>query len=156
MEYWAKKTSKKTPQSKLKTRLDNFGNDYGPFWKFEVFLTFLKPFEDSILHGTRGTSFVSKKSLQNMFKTRLHTFGNVFGLFWKLEIIWLFWNFSKTRPSMEHWAKKISKEKPQNTFGHLGTISNNFRTLKFFWFFSWIISKSLPRKLNPDNWTQVL
>ena len=43
----------------FKTRLDNFGNDFGLFWNFEIFLIFLKIFEDSTLHGT-----LSKKKFQ--------------------------------------------------------------------------------------------
>ena len=33
----------------FKTRLDIFGNDFGLFWIFEMFLIFLKFFEDSTL-----------------------------------------------------------------------------------------------------------
>ena len=60
----------------FKTRLDIFGNDFGLFWIFEMFLIFLKFFEESTLHGTLG-----KKNFENIFKTRLDTFGNDFGLF---------------------------------------------------------------------------
>ena len=49
---------------------------------------------------------LSKKLPQNMFKTRLDTFGNDFGLFWNFEKFWFFGIISKTRPYMEHWAKK--------------------------------------------------
>ncbi len=56
-----------------------------------------------------------------MFKTRLDTFGNDFGHFWIFENF-LTSKFSKTRPSMEHWAKlffeKITPKHVQNTFGH--------------------------------------
>ena len=38
----------------FKTRLDIFGNDFGLFWIFEMFLIFLKIFEESTLHGTLG------------------------------------------------------------------------------------------------------
>ena len=66
-----------------------------------------------------------------MFKTRLDNFGNDFGRFlnfWKF-----FKNISKTRPSLEHWAKKflekITPKHVQNTFGQFG---NNFgRFLNF-------------------------
>ncbi len=63
-----------------------------------------------------------------MFKTRLDTFGNDFGLFWIFE------NFSKTRPSMEHWAKVLfSKKTPQNKFKtRLDTFGNDFG---LFWIF---------------------
>ena len=38
----------------FKTRLDNFGNDFGHFCNFEKFFIILKIFEDSTLHGTLG------------------------------------------------------------------------------------------------------
>ncbi len=69
----------------FKTRLDNFGNDFGLFWSFENFSIFLKIFEDSTLmeHWAKKNS---KKLTQNMFKTRLDTFGNDFGYFCNLKI----------------------------------------------------------------------
>ena len=52
-------------------------------------------------------------------------FGHFWEWFWAfLEFwifFWFFWKFSKTRPSMEHWAKnffkKITLKHLQNTFG---------------------------------------
>ncbi len=44
----------------FKTRLDTFGNDFGHFSIFENFLTFLKFFEDSTLHGTLGKKIFRK------------------------------------------------------------------------------------------------
>ena len=49
-----KKFSKKLTQNMFKTRLDNFGNDFGHFCNFEKFFIILKIFEDSTLHGTLG------------------------------------------------------------------------------------------------------
>ena len=43
----------------FKTRLDTFGNDFGPFCNFENFLIFLKTSEESTLHGT-----LSKKNFR--------------------------------------------------------------------------------------------
>ena len=55
-----------------------------------------------------------------MFKTRLDNLGTILGVFWFLNI---FKNLSKTRPSLEHRAKKI--------FG-FGQIGNGFgRFLNF-------------------------
>ncbi len=82
MEHWAKVLfSRKLPQNMFKTRWDTFGNDFGHFWIFENFLTFLKIFEDSTLHGRLGKSFVFEKS------TRKHI-QNTFGHFW--ERFWVF------------------------------------------------------------------
>ena len=55
-----KKLSEKLTQNMFKTRLDNFGNDFGHFCNFEKFLIFLKIFEDSTLHGTLGKKKFSK------------------------------------------------------------------------------------------------
>ena len=48
--------------------------------------------------------------------------GTILSIFGILKIFWFFWKFSKTRPSMEHWAKsffeKITLKHLQNTFGH--------------------------------------
>ncbi len=68
----------------FKTRLDTFGNDFGHFWNFEIFLIFLKIFEDSTLHGTLGKIFFSKKT------TPKHV-QNTFGHFW--ERFWAFLEF---------------------------------------------------------------
>ncbi len=35
-----KNFSKKLPENMFKTRLDTFGNDFGHFWNFEIFLIF--------------------------------------------------------------------------------------------------------------------
>ena len=166
-----------------------FGNDFGRFWNFEKFLNLYKDISiDSTLHGTLGKKNFSKKftpkHVQNKF---WDTFGNDFGTFlefckisWFFETIsktrpsmehyakrnlrkkypktcskhfWTIWerllehraflefwlflilfkNISKTRPSMEHWAKKFSKKVPQNLFKtRLGTFGNNFRHLRNF------------------------
>ena len=67
----------------FKTRLDIFGKDFGLFWIFEMFLTFLKIFEESTLHGTRGKKnfeIITPKHIQN-------TFGHFWERFWAfLEI----------------------------------------------------------------------
>ncbi len=106
----------------FKTRLDLFGNDFEHFWTFEKFLSVLKFFEDSTLHGRLGKIFFSEKLPQNMLKTRLDTFVNDFDHFWNIEKVLIFLKLSKTRSSMEHWAKKsFRKNTPkhvQNTFGH--------------------------------------
>ncbi len=63
----------------FKTRLDTFGNDFGHFWIFENFLTFLKIFEDSTLHGRLGKSFVFEKSTRKHIQ---NTFGHFCERFW--------------------------------------------------------------------------
>ena len=105
-----------------KFRLDTFGDDFGHFWIFETFLIFLKLFEDSTLHGTLGKKFFWKNRPKT-FSKHVWTFWDRFWAFlefWK--IFDFFRKFSKTRLSMEHWAKKIFEKVTlkhlQNTFGH--------------------------------------
>ena len=68
----------------FKTRLDNFGNDFGLFWNFEEFLIFLKIFEDSTLHETLG----KKKVFEKINPKHVQ---NTFGHFW--ERFWAFLEF---------------------------------------------------------------
>ena len=67
----------------FKTRLDIFGNDFGLFWIFEMFMIFLKIFEESTLHGT-----LCKKNFE--INTPKHI-QNTFGHFW--ERFWAFLEF---------------------------------------------------------------
>ena len=62
----------------FKTRLDIFGNDFGLFYIFEMFLIFLKILEESTLHGTLGKKnfeIITSKHIQN-------TFGHFWERFW--------------------------------------------------------------------------
>ena len=82
MEHWAKKKfSEKLTQNMFKTRLDTFGNDFGPFCNFEKFLIFFENFRRIDPPWNTEQKKFSKKLTQNLFKTRLDTFGNDFGLF---------------------------------------------------------------------------
>ena len=58
--------SNKIPQNMFKTRLDTFGNDFGYFWKFEIFLLFLRIFSKSLPH------ILSPENWSHIFK-----FGNL-------------------------------------------------------------------------------
>ena len=57
-----------------------------------------------------------------MFKTLLDNLGTILGVFGILNFFNFFNNLSKTRPSMEHWAKllfeKVNPTLVQNTFAH--------------------------------------
>ena len=94
----------------FKTRLDTFGNDFELFWIFEMFLIFLKIFEESTLHGKLSKKNFSKKLTQNMFKTRLDTFGNDFGHFCNLEKFFHFFeNFRRLDTPWNTGQKQFSK-----------------------------------------------
>ena len=88
-----------------KFRLDTYWDDFGHFWIFETFLIFWKKFEDSTLHGTLGKKFFRKNHPKTSSKHVWTILGSNLGIFGFLKIFWFFWEFSKTRPSIEHWAK---------------------------------------------------
>ena len=119
---------RKTPQHMFKTRLDTFGNNFEHFWNFENFLIFSKIFGDSTLHGTLGKNFFWKNHPKTSSKHVWTLLGRILGIFGILKILWFFWNFSKTRPSMEHWAKNFfEKITPKNIFKtRLDTFGNDF------------------------------
>ena len=143
-----KKFSKTSPQSLFKTSLDTFGNDSGQFLNFETFRRLDPP-------GNTGQKKFSINLPQNMFKTRLHNFGNDFGHLWNFESFRFFLkNFQDSKLHGTVGKNFLSKRKPQNTFGHLGTILDISRNLKLFWFFSWFFSKYLPQNISPENWIQ--
>ncbi len=162
MEHWANFFfEKKLPQNMFKTRLDTFGNDIGHFSIFENFLIFLKIFEDSTLHGTLGKKFFRENYPKTCSKHVWTLLGTILGIFGILKFFWFFWKFSKTRPSMEYWAKKFSKKLTQNVWTLLGTCSKHvwtllgtilgvFGFLKIFWFF-WKFSKTRP---SMEHWAK--
>ena len=87
MEHWAKNFfRKKMRQNMFKTRLDTFGNDFGHFWNFEIFLIFLKFFEDSTIHGTLGKKIFRKKCAKTCSKHVWTLLGTILGKFGILKI----------------------------------------------------------------------
>ena len=71
-----------------------------------------------------------------MFKTRLDTFGNDLGIFAILKIYWFYENISKSRPSMEHWAKKIFwKNYPKTCSKHVWHFWERFWSFMEIWKF---------------------
>ena len=94
----------------------------GIFGILNFFLIFSKSFGDSTLHGTLGKKFFWKNRPKTFSKHVWTLLGTILGIFGILENFWFFWKFSKTRPSMEHCAKKFFKKITlkhlQNTFGH--------------------------------------
>ena len=142
-------------------RLDTFGDDFWHFWNFENFLIFFANFQRLDPPWNTGQKIFQKitlKHLQNTFghfwerfwaflefwkfltvKIFVWTFlVTILGIFGILKLFWFFRNFSKTRPSMEHWAKnfleKIILKQLQNTFGHFW---ERFWACLEFWNFFW-------------------
>ena len=71
-----------------------------------------------------------------MFKTRLDTFGNDLGIFAILKIYCFYENISKSRPSMEHWAKKIFwKNYPKTCSKHVWHFWERFWSFMEIWKF---------------------
>ncbi len=125
-----KKISEKSPQSMFKTRLDTFGNDFWHFWDFETFLVFSKIIEGSTIHGTLGETFFFGKNAPKHVQSK---FGQFCEGFWAFLD---FWNFSKTRTSMEHWGKFFFRKKcPKtrlDTWERFWTILELWNLLDFF------------------------
>ena len=138
----------------FKTLLDSYGNDFGFVWNFGKFLIFLKIFEDSTLHGTLGKKFFEKKYPKTCSKHVWTFLGTILGFSAILKNFRFFWKFSKTRPSMEHWAKIFRKKYPKTCSKHvwtfLGTILDFSAILKNFRFF-WKFSKTRPTK---EHWAK--
>ena len=132
MEHLAKKLGK-IASKHVQNTFGHFWRRLWSIWNFENLLIFFEIFQNPTLHGTRG-NFFSKKMPQNMFKSSLDTFGNDFGLFWDFEFF--FENLPRLDPPWNTEQFFLSKKMPQNTFGQLGTILDNFRTLNFFFTFS--------------------
>ena len=133
LEHWAKNFFIKITPKRVQNTFGQIGNDFGRFFNFENFLKTFRRLDPP--WNTRQKNFLKStpKHVQNTFGQ----FGNDFGRFFE---VWKFFkNISKTRPSMEHWARKIfSKKLPQNMFKtRLDTFRNNF---DHFWNFAKFLS----------------
>ena len=102
----------------------------------KVFWFFKKHFEDSTLHGTLGKNFFRKNYLKTCSKHVWTLLGTILCNYEILKNFWFFENISKTRPSMEHWAKiffgKITPKLVQNTFGQFGNDFGHFWKVEKF------------------------
>ena len=124
-QFW-----KKLHQNMFKTRLDKLGTVLGVFWILKIFQ---KHFEDSTLHGTLDKKISRKKYPKTCSKHVWTLLWTILGIYGILKIFWFIKSISKTRPSMEHWLKKFSKNLPQNTFKTIfDTFGNDFG---HFWSF---------------------
>ena len=121
----------------FKTRLDIFGNDFGLFWNFEIFLIFFENFRRLDPPWNTEQKKISKKLTQNLFKTRLDTFGNDFGHFCNFENFLIFLKiFEDSTLHGTLGKKKFRNNYPETCSKHvwtfLGTILGFFGILKFF------------------------
>ena len=123
--------SKSTPKTCSKHNWTLLGKILGIFG---ILKTFWKHFEKSTLHGTLGKKSLRKSYPKTCSEHVWTLLGTILGIFGLLKIFRFFENISESRPSMEHWAKKIFRKKyPQNMFKtQLDTFGNDF---EHFWTF---------------------
>ena len=132
------------------THFFNSGKLNSYFWVQKTELIFLSPEK---LKSPAWNTW-QKKIRKNRPKHVQNTCGHFWKRFWAfLEFEFFFENLPRLDPPWNTEQFFLSKKKPQNTFGHLGTILDNFRTLNFFSLFPWNFSKSLPQSLSPENRT---
>ena len=145
MEHWAKKIFKKITPKHVQNTFGQFGNNFGRFWIFE---NVLKTFRWLDTPWNTWQYFFRK----NFPKTCSKHVWTIWEQIWAFLHFWnfliFFKNLSKTRPSMEHWAKKIFKKitprHVQNTFGHFWE-----RFWAFLEFWNFLDFLKTFRKLDP-------
>ena len=126
-----KNFSKNLPQNISKQVL-TFWERFWAFLEFCKISDFLKPFRRLDPPWNTG----QKNSRKNYPKTCSKHVWTIWERFWAFLEFWNFFkNISKTRPSMEHWAKKFSKKvlfkTRLGTF--LGTILGKFWNFLIYW-----------------------
>ena len=128
-----KSFSEKITPKHVRNTFGQFGNNFGRFWIFE---NFLKTFRWLDTPWNTWQKFFRKNYPKTCSKHVWTLLGTILGIFGILKISRFFENISKTRPSMEHWAKnifeKITPKHVQNTLDNLGTILGVFGILKIF------------------------
>ena len=140
--------AKKSGKNHIKTCLDNLGNVFGHFWKFEFFSISVELFPVSRVHWAefffRRNNHA--KHDQTMF---LGTFLENFESF---EVFPLFCIFCEFRPPRVHWAKifakKITSKHVENMFDCFWErFFGQFEQMKFFPVF-WSLSKFRPSRVH--------
>ena len=106
------------------------------------------------LHGTLGKQN-QKHRPKGCSKHVCTLLGTILGNYGTLKFFDFLKNFQDSTHHGTVGNKFLSRRKLQNTFGDLGTILDNFRTLKSFWLFSWVFSVYLPQILSPKNRIQI-
>ena len=137
-EHWAKFFSKLLLQSMFKTRLDNFGNDFGHFRNFETFLNFFWNFSKARSSMEHGANFFSEKIVTKHVENK---FGQFWKRFWAFSQFWafflIFWKFSKTpwNTEQKNFFKKVAPRHVWtlgNVFGHFWELWNLIFFFSFF------------------------
>ncbi len=123
MEHWAKKFSKTSPQSLLKTRLDTFGNDFGHFWNFEIFRFFWK-FSKTRPSREHGAKKIFRKICPKTCSKHVCTLlGTILGIYGTLNVFVFSENFPSLDPPWNSGRKlSFQKKAPK----HVWTFGNDF------------------------------
>ena len=145
LEHWAKKFPKNRPKACSKHIWTLLGTIFGTFGILKLFWFFRKfsKARPSMEHWAK--LFFRKTCPKTCSKQVWTILWTILGLFGFLK----FFDDSNFHGTLGKIF--FSKKMLQNTFGHLRTILDSFRSLKPSWFFSWIFSKYLPRILSPEN-----
>ena len=102
---WMQKECLLSIVSKNWTLIFKSGNLSSYFWVQKTELIILSPENLKSRAWNTGQKKIRinrPKAFSKHVWTLLET---IKGIFWILKFFWFFWNFSKTRPSMEHWAR---------------------------------------------------
>ena len=148
-----KKFSKNLPQNLFKTRLNTFGNDFGHFWNFEIFLFFFASFRKLDPPWNTGHKIFRKICAKTRSKHVWIRLGTILAIFGILKIFWFFWKFlllgtifSSFGILKKHFLKifeystlhgalgiKIfQKNQPKTLLGIFGNDLGQIRNIEFF------------------------
>ena len=136
-----KKFSKKVPPKHVQNTIGHFWERFWAFLEFWNFFYLLKTFRrlDPARKTGQKKNF-EKSTPKTCSKHNWTLLGTILGIFGLLKIFRFFENISKTRPSMEHWAKIVYKKNTpkhvQNTFRQFGNNSGhfwNYENFSIFW-----------------------
>ena len=142
MEHWAKKFYEKFTQKHVQNTFGHFWERFWAFLEFWKFFDFLKTFRslDPPWNTGQKKIFFEKSTPKTCSKHNWTLLGTILGIFGLLKFFRFFENISKTRPSMEHWAKKVYKKNTpknvQNTFRQFGNNFGhfwNYENFSIFW-----------------------
>ena len=140
--------AKKSRKNHIKTCLDNLGNVFGHFWKFEFFSISVVLFRVSRVHWAEF--FSVEIIMQNMLKQCFWERS------WRIlkvsKFFHLFCIFCEFRPPRVHWAKifakKITSKHVENMFDCFWErFFGQFEQMKFFPVF-WSFSKFRPSRVH--------
>ena len=156
MEHWAKRTfSKKITPKHVQNTYGHFWEQFCAFLDFWKLFDFLKKFRRLDLPWNTGQKNFEKITPKTCSKHVWTLLGTNLGIFGLLKIFGFFGNISKTRPSMEHWVKKVyervTQKHVQNTFGHFWERFWAFLDFRKFFYFFENISKTRP---SMEHWAK--